>query len=229
MRLVGYFLLGFAPGLLWLWFFHRKDDYEPEPRLAVLRVFLLGMLATVPILFLRTPLESLLLSDMTGPRRALADAFFVTAIPEEVVKLAAFFLGAFLSRDLDEPLDGIIYGIAVGLGFASVENVFYLVRTEDVWLIVQRSFTATLGHVAFSGLAGWAFGYSRFLRRRGRIMLPAFGLLLAVVLHGSYDFFLTGGYPLLSLLFVLPAGLVLLALRIERERALSPEFHPDRS
>ena len=42
-------ILGFAPALFWLWYFYLKDRYAPEPRAWILRIFLLGMLSTIPI------------------------------------------------------------------------------------------------------------------------------------------------------------------------------------
>ena len=47
MSILQYLVIGFAPGVFWLWFFHRKDDLEPEPRWAVLRVFALGVMSAL--------------------------------------------------------------------------------------------------------------------------------------------------------------------------------------
>jgi len=225
---LSYLLIGFAPGLFWLWFFRRKDDHEPEPRSVVLRLFALGCLSTVPVLLFRPTLEGILPPE-PGPTRDLLDAFVVTAAGEEAVKLLAFAAGAMFSRHLDEPLDGVIYGVAAALGFASVENVLYVFGHDDPSLVVPRAFTATLGHVAFTGIAGYALGRARFSpRAAARIGTPAAGFLLAVVLHGGYDYFLFLGdaYRFLSLLFVLPLGVVLLGMRIRRARARSGEYHP---
>ncbi|MEN8150403.1 MAG: PrsW family glutamic-type intramembrane protease, partial [Planctomycetota bacterium] len=203
LTLLSWTILGFAPGLFWLWFFRRKDDLDPEPKLAVLRVFFLGCLSTGAILLVRPLLESALL-PAAGPQNPLVDAYVVTALPEELVKFAAFFFGAFLSREFDEPLDGIIYGVAAGLGFASVENVLYLVQTGNPSIVLLRGFTATLGHVAFSGLFGWFVARARFCPGRRRRLEPLVGLLVAVGLHGTYNLFLSlgDGPALLSLLVI---------------------------
>jgi len=232
LTMLQYALLGFAPCLFWLWFFRRKDDLEPEPKLVVLRVFVLGCLST-GLIFLVRPLLTDLLPVSGGVAGQAIDAFVVTALPEESAKLAAFFFGAFLSREFDEPLDGIVYGVAAGLGFASVENVLYLLQTGKPSVVVLRAFTATLGHVAFSGLLGWSFARARFAVGARRFLFPVTGLAVAIALHGTYDLFLS--FPdapqmrWLSLLVVLPFGLVLLGLKIRWSRDRSRLYHPDLS
>jgi RsiW-degrading membrane proteinase PrsW (M82 family) len=226
MQIAQYVLLGLAPGLLWLWFFRRKDDFEPEPRIMVLRVFALGGLAALGILAIGPSLNQLLPRE-PGILREIVDNFALVAFPEEVAKALAFVVGAYFSRELDEPLDGIVYGIAAGLGFASVENVVYLIRLDQPSIIVLRSFTATLGHVTASGLLGYSFGLARFTRGSRRWWLPLGGLAVAVWLHGLYDWLLTigRGATWLALLVLLPFGLLMLGIRIRRARAVSRRFH----
>ena len=229
MKILAYVILGFAPGLFWLWYFRRKDDLEPEPRHVLLRVFGLGALSTGLILLLRPVLEAAIPNPggMTGDA---IDAFVITALPEEMAKLLAFILGVWFSKEFDEPLDGIMYGVAAGLGFASVENVLYVARTGTVQVVVLRAFTATLGHAAISGSLGFFFGLARFSRGGKRFVLMGTGIALAVALHGFYDFFLIpgwGDWSLVSLLGFLPLALVLLGLKINWTRKLSPEYHPD--
>jgi RsiW-degrading membrane proteinase PrsW (M82 family) len=222
-----YILMGFAPGLFWLWYFRRKDDLEPEPRAMLLRVFALGCVAALIVLLLRPAYEVILPTSSTA-WRVLIDAFIVTALFEELAKLLAFLAGAYFHHEFDEPLDGVIYGIAAALGFASVENVVYLFLRDDPSLVVLRAFTATLGHVAFTGSIGFFFGLAKFSEgvfRQTRLML--IGLGIGVLFHGAYDVFLFmgGGPQILSLAFVLPLVLVVLGLKIRWSRSLSPIYH----
>jgi RsiW-degrading membrane proteinase PrsW (M82 family) len=229
VQFLQYLLLGFAPGIFWLWWFQRKDDLEPEPRSLVLRVFALGCGSALLVLLVRPLIEPALLPD-GGWWRDVVDAFVVTGATEELAKLAAFFLGAFFHRELDEPLDGIVYGVAAGLGFASVENVVYLIQLDDAKIVVLRAFTATLGHVAFTGSMGFFFGLAKLSRGAGRAaLLMLAGLTLAVLFHGLYDVFLFRGGSLafLSLLGGLPLLQVLIGLKIRWARARSARYHPD--
>ncbi|MEW6746599.1 MAG: PrsW family glutamic-type intramembrane protease [Planctomycetota bacterium] len=223
MMTLQYLLLGFAPGLFWLWYFRRKDDLEPEPRAQLLKVFLFGCVAPVIVLAVR-PAFSRLLPTGPGWRYDWIDAFLVTSLPEEGAKLLVFFLVAYLHHDFDEPLDGIIYGTAVALGFASVENVIYLFRFEDASVVVIRAFTATLGHAGFTGSLGFFWGLAKFSARRWRLLLMGAGFGVAVVFHGAYDVLLFGSESRswLALFGLLPLILVLLSLKMRWLRARSP-------
>ena len=221
-------VLGFAPGLFWLWYLHRKDVVEPEPAAIVLIVFVLGCGSAFLTTAIRPALDALI---PVGPPwwSDIVDAFAVTAGGEELVKFAAFACGVVWHRHLDEPMDGILYGAAAGLGFASVENVVYVAITAEPALAVVRGFTATLAHVACSGTIGFFVGLA-FLpgRRHRRRLLIAAGFGIAVMLHGIYDFFLFGMQQLswISLLLALPLMLVLLALKIRWSRSRSHLYHP---
>jgi RsiW-degrading membrane proteinase PrsW (M82 family) len=141
-----------------------------------------------------------------------------------------FLLGIYWHRQLDEPLDGIIYGTAVGLGFASVENVIFIVSHDEPMLALTRGFTATLAHVATSGALGFFVGLSRFRPVSHLPFLWLAGLAVAIVFHGVYDYYLFGGGPMaiVALVCLLPLMLVFLGLRIHWARARSGVFHGGR-
>ena len=213
MEWLGYGTLGFAPGLFWLWFIVRKDRFEPEPRGLVLRVFLLGCVAPLAILAVRPWLERLL-PDEFGTRRLLLDAFVVTALFEELAKAAALSAGILFHREFDEPLDGIVYGAAAALGFASVENVCFLVATGDPTLAVSRGFTSTLVHLACTGTLGLLLARGRISRCDRDTRIALLGLLVVVIAHGSWDACLLASPRAgrLGLLILTPILLALFAL-----------------
>lgn len=217
-------VVGLLPGCLWLWYFRRKDVWEPEPLAALVRVFLWGALAGWGIAWVRPRLEGFLPAE-PGLWLDLADAFLVTALAEETVKLLAIVAGALWASEWDEPMDGIVYGAAAALGFASFENAVYVATSEQAWLVLARAFTANLAHVAFSASVGFFAGLGKLRGRTLPWML--FGLAAACVPHGLYDLWLFSRpeWNALSLLGVLPASLVLLGLKIRWSSARSP-FRP---
>ncbi len=220
-------LLGFLPGLLWLAYIWRKDDWEPEPRWLLLRVFLLGCAAALLIARLRPRIE-LILPAEPGLAADLMDAFVVTALSEELVKVAAFALGILWHRECDEPLDGIIYGGAAALGFASLENAYFLAASGGTAVLVARAFTANLAHVAFTALACFCLVRAKLEGGWRRGVLALWGFAVAVVLHGTYDLFLESWprFSFVSLLLLLPLALVVLGVSARWARARSPLFHP---
>jgi RsiW-degrading membrane proteinase PrsW (M82 family) len=230
MEILQCLVLGFVPGAFWLWYIRRKDDHEPEPWILVSIVFALGGAATYGVLWIRPWFEDLLPYGNDWDR-SLADAFLLTAPLEEFLKTLAFVLGVIWHQELDEPLDGIIYGSAAGLGFASAENVFYL--AEETATVTQlevlgvRAFTATLVHVSCSATIGFFLGLLRFSPRAVGCALALAGCVVAVLLHGLYDVFLFAGGDAIwvSLLVVLPGMLFILSMKIHWARAQSEEYH----
>jgi protease PrsW len=213
--------LAFFPAVAWLWYVRREDVREPEPRLLVLFAFVLGCGSANLIGILRPRIESAI-PTQAGIAADLVDAFVVTAAPEELVKLAAVMIASLWSRQWNEPMDGIVYGVAAGLGFAGLENVYFLAASGDPMVVFGRAFTANLAHAAFTGGAGFCLGLARLGRPFGKTVavLGAFG---AIVFHGAYDIFLFSlpSLNIVSLLLVLPLALVLLGLKIRWAQARS--------
>ena len=218
--------LGLAPGALWLWFLWTKDDHEPEPPLAVLGVFALGCASAFATLSLRPWLEPLIPWEPEWWMHAF-DAFVVTAGVEEFLKISACAVFLTWHREVDEPLDGLLYGAAAGLGFASFENALYVLRTSEASLALMRGFTATLVHATCTGLIGLALVSARLCGKHTlRWVLGALGL--AIALHGTYDYFLIrdDGRAWVSLLAALPLMTVMLSVKTRWARAKSAAFHP---
>ena len=125
--LLAILLLGFAPGIFWLWFFYRKDKLEPEPKSLVARTFFWGMVVALPV-----AIVEVLVADPLGVLGAgILDArvlLVVLAAPiiEEYGKFFVVRRTMYDHPEFDEPMDGIVYAAAAALGFASVENVVYL-------------------------------------------------------------------------------------------------------
>ncbi|MCA8949807.1 MAG: PrsW family intramembrane metalloprotease [Planctomycetes bacterium] len=216
--------LGFGPSLFWLWLVHRHDDHEREPWSHIVAALALGALSVLGVLWSRP-----WLADLLGPCPPLLETFVLTALNEEVWKIAAM-LPLLCCAELDEPLDGVVYGAACGLGFAGVENVLYAQLGAGFSVPIQRAFTATLLHAACSGSFGFALAMVKLDRGgRWRALWPLFGLLLAVTVHGLYDAFLDGDRvrAQVSLFLVLPAALYLLTVKMHWARARSPHYHPD--
>jgi RsiW-degrading membrane proteinase PrsW (M82 family) len=215
---------GFAPSLFWLWLVHQRDDHEREPILLVIAAMVLGCGSALIVLWMRPWLET-----ACGLDRAV-DAFLVTALVEEIAK-TLFVLPILLMREVDEPLDGIVYGVAAGLGFAGVENTQFADTSRELGVVLYRAFTSTLLHAGCTGSIGFAIVCGR-LRAFGSaprarallLLLP----LCAVLLHGAYDWCLLGAEPQvrLALMAVLPVSLALLWVKMSWARARSETYHP---
>ena len=116
-----------------------------------------------------------------------AQAFLLAAVPEEAAKLFALWLILRKNPYFDEHFDGIVYAVCVGLGFAAIENVFYVLQSEEEWLTVGvvRSLLAVPGHYAFAVLMGFYYSLYHFVDHSKKTAICI--LLVPVIAHGIYD------------------------------------------
>jgi RsiW-degrading membrane proteinase PrsW (M82 family) len=126
--------------------------------------------------------------EITTIGDAVRTAFFGAAIPEETAKLFMLWLFLRKCKDFDERMDGIVYAVCVGMGFAAFENVEYLFAAGTDWVTtgIGRSLTAIPGHFGFAVLMGYYFSLNHFDKYRA----PMAGLkmwLYPVLAHGIYD------------------------------------------
>ena len=185
-------VVGVAPSLFLLVFFYLKDRYEPEPRGHVAWAFIKGMLVVIPTVFAGHAIERLVGREWLAlgglPARAF-DAFVLAAACEELPKWIAF-LFIYRWNEFDEPLDGVVYGVALALGFATVENVLCVLR-DGLGVGVLRALFAVPAHALFGAVMGFYFGRAKFGAAPGKARaLLLFALGCAVALHGAYDFIL---------------------------------------
>jgi RsiW-degrading membrane proteinase PrsW (M82 family) len=189
-------VLALAPAVFILWYVLRKDRYEPEPLRLVLWIFLLGALAVIPAALIESPFsDTLVLGSVVAP------------VVEELAKFSVVFLFVYHRAEFNEPMDGIVYAAAASLGFASVENLVY-VLDGGAAVGLLRAVASVPGHVIFSCVWGAALGIAKFRpasRRAGIIVVGLFG---AMLLHGIFNFSLEvfGVAGLLLILVVIVPG-----------------------
>ena len=183
--------LAVGPGIALAIYIYYADKWEPEPKALVVKSFILGGLACFPSYFFEDAFleilgwEGIAGSGAYSPWWHIAVyAFFGVALAEELCKF--LFLKAFIydSRKFSEPFDGIVYGGMVGCGFATVENLFYVLPLGQETGIL-RMFTAVPGHVFEGMILGYFMGCAKFspVPEKGL----AKGLAIVVILHGIYD------------------------------------------
>jgi len=191
-------LIAFIPGLLWVWYFYKKDIHEPEPKLYILKVFLYGALTVFPAAAMeRAILYTYPNHQMpTGYFSLLLFAIFVVGLVEEFWKYAAVRYSVYHTQEFDEhPMDGLIYAVTAGLGFAAFENLLYT-TSFGLGTGLVRAVVTCLAHASFSGIVGYNMGLAKMNPERERAFIIR-GLFLASLLHGIYDFlFLSRILPL---------------------------------
>ncbi len=195
------------PAGLWLGFFYLWDRQEPEPKHFVAGVCALGALVAAPLaeFVLAEAVPPLVLAQRSlspwGLDR-LVYSILVIGLAQEMCKYTVVRYTIYLSREFDEPMDGVVYMMAVGTGFAVWINYRQMSGLEGVFLstAAAQAVVNTLAHASVAGVLGYVMGRAKFSRRRA----PLRGLLLMLGLLGAA--FFNGVFGLIEV-WVTPEGL----------------------
>lgn len=178
--------LAIAPGIAICIYIFLKDLYNKEPRRLLLASFLLGMLSIIPPFFIETGLHPYFSNSLVDTGMF---AFGVVALSEELSKFLVLRYYCYTRKSFDEPLDGIVYSVMVSMGFATLENINYVMLFGRYDTAFARMFLSVPAHATFAIVMGYFVGKAKFDKARSfRYMMT--GIFWAVVFHGSFDFFL---------------------------------------
>ena len=179
-----------VPGILLLYYVYSKD-FNPEPKRMIYKGFFYGCLSVFVSTLISGPLMKLglFVNQPSSFAEALQTSFFGAAIPEESAKLLMLWLLLRHSPEFDERYDGMVYAAAVGLGFACLENLMYVVSAGAGWfqVSVTRAIFAVPGHFAFAIVMGYYFSLNHFDSRKITEFDRIKVWLFPVLLHGIYD------------------------------------------
>lgn len=215
--------LSIAPGLAISLYIFLKDQYNREPALQLLISFFLGCLSVIPAiliqLFSTKPIENIM---GEGILFTAVFAYLIVGMSEEWSKYLMLRLYAFPKKAFDEPYDGIVYSVMVGMGFATVENIGYVLQ-HGFGTALLRMFLSVPAHGTFAVLMGYFAGKAKFNPERKTFLLMS-GIFWAVFFHGTFDFllFLQGNQTVTKitgegLLFLGAVASFLVALALSRK------------
>ncbi|OUR99049.1 protease PrsW [Flavobacteriales bacterium 33_180_T64] len=182
-------LLAIAPICIIILYIYYKDKYDKEPKGLLLASFLLGAIGSIIITtIIYKGFDIILpLKDHFSVPQQFIKAFLVVGLTEEFSKYIIVRYFAQPKKAFNEPFDGIVYAVMVSMGFAATENIFYVLEGGYVTGIL-RAFTAVPAHATFGILMGYFMGKAKFSKNKASLNI--LGLLLAMLFHGFYDFFL---------------------------------------
>ncbi len=215
MQLTLIYLATALPVVLLLGIIYYVDRFREPPRF-IIGTFFLGVGLVYPLyLFI------IIVEDVIAPLVGIDPGnwgayqnFFRAAYLEESLKF--IFLIYFCARlsEMDEPMDPIIYGAALGLGYAGWENIGYVFNTNYVgelldlskmWELVLVRVGPAFGHMGLGIIMGSLVGMNLFnqwdpFKRRLYIVLA---LMVPVVLHGTHNHFAAiESYHMLTVLII---------------------------
>jgi len=207
-----------GPAIFWIFYFYYKDRYRPEPIAYLGVTYIFGILTACACSRFYTILPLIGLPDdpsfmMESHRiQFLFYSIGVTGIVEEFFKFLPFLVIIAAFKSFDEKIDGIVYASVIALGFASYENMGYLVYMRGFELF-GRAITSPLTHTIFSSIWGYTVGNAR-IYKKPILKASLTGILLAAFFHGIFNFFTTS-----SVLRIL-AALVIFIIWVWRIRIM---------
>jgi len=191
MNYLLFLIFGLLPSIIWLLYFLRKDVH-PEPKRQVIKIFLLGMLITLPAIFIERGVFSVF-KELNLPY--FFYIFFGIAGVEEILKYLVIRDKVLNDPEFDEPLDAMLYMVIAALGFAGLENILILFSSpfnffEMFFISVLRFIGAVFLHTLCSGSFGYFLSLS-FFEAKNRTKLFIAGILTAILAHGFFNFSIT--------------------------------------
>lgn len=177
--------IALAPGVAIGVYIYLKDHHEREPLGLLLRSFLFGVLSIFVTLIISLIIEQFITIDEASLSEQAVHAFLIVALVEEFSKFIFVRGILYNNKHFNEPFDGIVYSVMVGMGFATFENILYAIN-GGFGTAIMRMFTAVPAHAAFAVLMGFYLGKAKFEHKKSYYALHA--LAVATLFHGAYDY-----------------------------------------
>ena len=177
--------LAVAPVFIGLFFIYIKDKYEKEPWHMLFLGLFYGMCMTAVIYMAGIAAERVFPHEETP----LYTSFVSSAGIEETIKYIFLILLIWKNKNFNEPLDGIVYGVFVSMGFAGIENIIYVFdsRMGGYQTAMARAVLSVPSHGLFGVLMGYHLGLAKFSGQRRQMLLA---WLIPYFAHALYNLFL---------------------------------------
>ncbi|MEI7513302.1 MAG: PrsW family glutamic-type intramembrane protease [bacterium] len=234
---------GIVPALIWLFFWLREDEHQ-EPRKIILLTFLFGMLC-VPLVLPFQYFVSKYIGGGAEPSTLIGINFllalfiiFLWASVEEILKYIASHLLFLQRKEIDEPMDWVIYMISTALGFSAAENALFLISPlleGNISLSIAtgnlRFIGATLLHVLCSAVVGIFLAFAFYKSKHIKTMYRSLGILTAIFLHTAFNLFIItdehSTMTVFSFVWIATIILILLLEKIKKLKPVIPKKIPD--
>lgn len=182
---------------------YLTDRHDKEPWHLLLRIFLMGALSVVPVVLAQKILLSI--NIFSGLLSVAYTAFIVAGLTEEFFKRSAVIYGVYDDFNFDEKLDGIVYSVFSALGFATVENIMYVIfrYTGNYYVGIMRGLLSVPGHMLFGITMGYYLSLSKYTEDTElKSYYYRMSLVIPAILHGLFNFILMAQVPILMTVFI---------------------------
>lgn len=170
-----------APGLALFSYFYLRDQFSGEPSKLLFQSFVYGAVLTFPILFVQYVFDA----EGVFTNKFIQNVVF-SSIIEEFFKWLVLLIAVYRHVDFEDPYDGILYGASVSLGFATIENILYILEFGLQTAFI-RAFLPVSSHALFGVVMGYYFGKAKFSKSGTRRRWIGWAIVSTVILHLAYN------------------------------------------
>ena len=208
-------IIAIIPSLILCIYVYKKDVIEKEPMPMLLTLFVLGVVVTIPASFMEQTLMTSLDIKPNGITECLIVSFLIVGLIEEGYKFIITYFGTWHNKNFDHVYDGIVYATFTSLGFATLENILYVLRTGTETALL-RAIISVPAHAFYAIACGYYLGLSKFNysignKRVGRLY-KFLAFIVPILMHGIFDFLLlTNNSDLLWMFFAFVAILYIVS------------------
>lgn len=197
-----------APALALLSYFYLRKEIAKEPSKLLLHTFIYGAILTFPILFIQHVIQEEEIFSSLFIHQAL-----VSSALEEFFKWLILIIAIYKHVEFDDPYDGILYGASVSLGFATVENILFLLNFGMDQAFI-RAILPVSSHALFGVVMGYYLGRAKFSVSKKAKYEVSYAFLATFVLHTIYNSILV--IKGIELLLIVPFMLFLWMLGLSK-------------
>ncbi|KDR95574.1 Membrane proteinase PrsW, cleaves anti-sigma factor RsiW, M82 family [Peptoclostridium litorale DSM 5388] len=216
--------LAVTPGIILAVIIYLVDRYDREPLPLLFKIFALGAFSVFPVIVVENILLSL--NIFSGALSGLYVSFIVAGFTEEYFKRLVVLRWAFNDTHFNEKLDGIVFSVFSALGFATIENISYVVfRYSNVYVGLLRGILSVPAHMLFAITMGYYLSLVKYCKSCGYEDKENYfkkSLYVPMVLHGTFNFILMLGFERYLVVFLVYIG-YLWTVNIKRLREYARE------
>jgi len=178
--------LSISPGIFIMIFIYNLDIEDQEPLWLLALCFIFGAIN----LHLDVDILEFIFGyiNMSNIFLQIGGEALTVAITEEMLKFIVVILIIYPNKAFDEPFDGIVYSVFVGMGFATAENLTFVLQ-GDTSIALFRMLSAIPAHFVFAVIMGYYLGIAKS-KKKNEFFYISLSIIIPITLHAFYDYFL---------------------------------------
>ncbi len=185
--------LAIVPTIVLFSYIYYKDKVEKEPIGLLIGLFFLGVLTVVGAAIGESLfIEVLGFKDKLSVGENFVQYFLVVALWEEGFKFLVLRTVTWNNKNFDYTFDAIVYAVIISLGFATLENIMYVLKIGTYQVALMRALLSVPGHTIDAVFMGLFFGKAKYCQyvgdKSGKTKNMLLSFFVPMLIHGTYDF-----------------------------------------